>query len=455
MKKILFTAMLIAGVVGYGQNGDCTVAVPSEETGNGGNITTGGTYEYASAADFDVERGTIFTVNQIKFHAFKGPEALEYVIVNFWSEVGGMPGVILHTYANLIPVSQEFAYTSGIENMDAYQIVVDIPETELPQGKYFMELQAAPGDEIAVSWEIAGEYTTSVGRFDISRFDQDPWFSGFSYYDQVFEIVGSCESTGEEEPDYGDFCSQGNAGNEHETGLRFPAILADDFIVEENTTFFLSDFKMTTLQLGNIINADIKIRKEENGLPGEIVYSVNNKGPKTEKFFGYWPFDGFPLDVVAVDIEFEFDEVIELTTGRYFIEVKVTPVPFSDFLAWEATSEPGIGGVALISYDQGGTWEESDGLNLVFEVNGFCKETLGVNDMDNSEFNFYPNPVKDELTIQSKSDLKNVSVYNLSGQLMMNSKSKKINMKSLSLGVYIVKAELENGKTETFKIIKK
>ena len=75
--------------------------------------------------------------------------------------------------------------------------------------------------------------------------------------------------------------------------------------------------------------------------------------------------------------------------------------------------------------------------------------------MDNSEFNFYPNPVKDELTIQSKSDLKNVSVYNLSGQLIMNSKSKKINMKSLSSGVYIVKAELENGKPATFKIIKK
>lgn len=60
-----------------------------------------------------------------------------------------------------------------------------------------------------------------------------------------------------------------------------------------------------------------------------------------------------------------------------------------------------------------------------------------------------------ELIIQSTSDLKNVSVYNLSGQLIMNSKSKKVNTKSLSSGVYIVKAELENGKTETFKIIKK
>lgn len=455
MKKILFTAMLIAGVVGYGQNDDCAIAVPSEETGNGGNITTGGIYEYSSATDFDVERGTVFTVNQIKFHAFKGPEGLEYVVMNFWSEIGGMPGEILHSYTNLIPVSQELAYTSGIENMDVYEIVVDVPETEFSQGKYFMELQAAPGDEIAVSWEIAGENTTSVGRFDTSRFDQDPWFTGFSYYDQVFEILGSCEPTGEEQPDYGDSCSQGNEGNEHETGMRFFGILADDFIVEENTTFYLSDFKMTTLQLGNLLNANIKIRKEENGLPGEIVYSVNNKGPKTENFFGYWPFDGFPLDVVAVDLEFEFDEVIELTAGRYFLEVKVTPVPFSDFLAWEATSEPGIGGVALMSFDQGETWEESEGLNLVFEVNGFCKENLGVNDVDNSEFNFYPNPVKDELIIQSKSDLKNLSVYSLSGELIMNLKTKKVSTKSLSQGVYIVKAELDNGKTETFKIIKK
>lgn len=458
MKKILFTAMLLAGVVGYGQNGDCSVVVPSEETGNGGNITTGGTYEYSSATDFDVERGTIFTVNQIKFHAFKGPEDLEYVVVNFWSEVGGMPGEILHSYTNLIPASQEFAYTSGIENMDVYQIVVDIPETEFPRGKYFMELQAAPGDEIAVSWEIAGEYTTSVGRFDISRFDQDPWFSGFSYYDQVFEISGTCTDTDEEQPDFGEECGQGNAGNDHETGFSLGGFnLADDFIVEENTIFTLSGFKMSTLQLGNIKNATIKIRKEENGMPGEVVYSVDQKGPKTENYFGYWPLEGFPLDVVAVDLEFELDEPVELEAGTYFLEIKATAFPFTDVLVWEATSLPGIGGNIFWSTDNGQSWTEEAGYNFVFNVEGFCRSTLGTNDVDNSDFDFYPNPVKNELNITSKSDLRNIRVYNLSGQMVLNSKSltKKLDTSSLPTGVYLVKVELENGSIETFKILKR
>ena len=77
--------------------------------------------------------------------------------------------------------------------------------------------------------------------------------------------------------------------------------------------------------------------------------------------------------------------------------------------------------------------------------------------MEDSSFDFYPNPVKNKLNITSKSDLRNISVYNLSGQLVMNSKfpSKKLDTSSLSAGIYMVKVELENGRNETFKIVKR
>lgn len=455
MKKILFMAILLAGWISFGQ--ECSYGTTSDNTGNGGNISTGGDFEYTSASDFDIPLGTLFTASQVKFNLLKGTADLNYVNLSFLKETEGMPGEVIQSFENVIPVSQEFAYETEIEGLDAYQVTLDLPSVvEFPEGKYFLQLSANAGDENGAWWEIAAEETTSLGRFDFAKFGEEPWFGGFSYYDQVFEVLGACADTGEEQPDYGDECAQGNVANNHETGLNLAAgTLADDFVVEENTVFYLSKFKLSTLQLGNIKNANIKIRKSENNMPGEIVYSVENKGPKTENFFGYWPFEGFPLDVVAVDLEFEFDEPVELEAGTYFIEVQATPFPLTDFLAWEATSLPGIGGNAMFSPDQGQTWEEADGLNLIFDVSGFCRETLGTDDLENSEFGFYPNPVKDELNITSESGVKKASVYDVSGKLIMNSNSKNVNTSSLESGVYMVRVELENGQVETFKIIKK
>lgn len=448
----------MTGIFSFGQ--ECSFGTVSETTSNGVNISTGGLYEYSSATDFDVPFGMIFTVNQLKFNLFKGEADLEYVRIQFLQDDHGKPGEPFQTFENLVPTSQDLAYVSEIEGMNAYEIVVDLPTSfDLPKGKYYLELQGAPGDDVAVSWEITNQETTTVGRFDFSKFEDENWFGGYAYYDNVFQVLGTCADSGEEQPDYGDACSQGNESNEHETGMNLRGgNLADDFIVPANTTFYLSDFKISTMQLGNIVNASISIRNSVDDLPGEVIYTVENKGPKTENFFGYWPFEGFPLEVVAVDLEFEFDEPIELTEGKYFIEVhNVVNVPFTDFLAWEATSLPGIGGNALESFDGGETWAEAEGFNLVFDVSGFCKETLSVNDLEKPDFNFYPNPVKDELNITSKSEIKNISIYNVSGQrvFVSRSNSNKINTSALSTGVYMVKAELANGQIETFKIVKK
>lgn len=456
MKKILLIAFSLAAIAGYAQ--DCFYGVQSENTANGENISTGGAFEYAAASDFDIPFGVKFTASQLKFNVLKGEADLNYVNVSILEDFQGKPGDAIHTFENLVPVSQEFVYATDIEDMDAYEITVEFPTSfDLSMGKYYIQLQGAPGDDVAVSWEISNQETTTLGRFDFFKFDTDPWFGGFSYYDHTFEISGTCTDTGEEQPDYGEACSQGNESNEYETGIGFNGILADDFVVEENTKFYLSSFKISTLQLGNIVNANIKIRKSEDGTPGEVVYSTESKGPKTENFYGYHPFEGFPLDVVAVDLEFELDEAVELTAGEYFLEIQATAFPFTDFLAWEATTVPGIGGYAFYSMDMGETWNEADGLNLVFEVYGFCKESLGVNDAQNTDFSFYPNPVKDELNILSKTEIKNVSVYNVSGQSVLNSRSnsKNISTSSLTSGVYMVRVELANGQIETFKIVKK
>ncbi len=66
----------------------------------------------------------------------------------------------------------------------------------------------------------------------------------------------------------------------------------------------------------------------------------------------------------------------------------------------------------------------------------------------------YPNPATDFVNIASKEDIKSVEIFNMAGQKIISSSSDKISVSHLTKGIYIVKVTLENGKTETKKLIK-
>lgn len=446
--------MMMSGVLSFSQN--CGYGVSSDNTASGENITTGGTYEYTSASDFDVEFGKILTVNNVKFNALKSAADLSYVDLYFYKDNAGRPGDMIMSFENVVPASQTFKYT--LDDNSAYEINVDLPTTfDLPKGKYYLSVKAKPGDSTPASWEINKQETRKLGRFDYSKFDTDDWFGGFSYYDHIFKVSGVCSSTGETQPDYGTMVTQGNVSNGHEGGVSIPGrSLADDIIVPDNTKFTLTNFKISTLQLGNIKNATINIRASVDDSPGEILYSFENIGPKTENYFGYWSVPGYPLDVVAVDLDFELPQAVELTSGKYFVDIKAIQVPFTDYLRWEVTSQPGIGSYSYTSYDGGETWDINDGYNFVFEAIGYSKSTLAVNDVDKDNFAFYPNPAKDEITISSKEEASRILIYNTSGQVVKDSevKNNKVNVSSLLTGNYIGKITLKNGKVQTVKIIK-
>ncbi len=82
--------------------------------------------------------------------------------------------------------------------------------------------------------------------------------------------------------------------------------------------------------------------------------------------------------------------------------------------------------------------------------------TASVEDYSNSLFTIYPNPVKDIVTIEEKTNvsIENISVYNYLGKKIFTTKNKKINMQSLKTGMYLVKIEFENGKIELKKVVK-
>jgi len=459
MKRNLLLVLALSGFLGFGQtDADCNYSVASDRTSNGENITTGGSFDYSAATDFDVAAGKILTVKKLTFNVMKGTSPVSYVNVNILKENQGMPGEVIHTFTNVVPTAQTFEYESTEAGANVYKISLDFPTTfDLPQGKYYIQLNVALQDGTSAFWEINKENTRKLGRFDFTKFDSDPWFGGFSYYDHVFELIGNCNDTNEPQPS-GEAFAMGHSSPSHEGGVHMVwTSLADDFVVPEGQKLTFTKFKISTLQLGNIKFATINIRKAENDLPGEIIHTFENVGPTTENFYGYHPISGYPLDVVAADVEFDWNEPVDLLPGRYFIEVIAAPFPFTDYQRWEVTPNDGSDLDSVVSFDGGETWESNAGYNYVFEVSGFTNPVLAVSDVNAKKISVYPNPVSDILHIVSEKSISNVAIYNTAGQIiktLTKVRDNKIDVSQLAKGVYFVNAVLDNGTSKTFKVIK-
>lgn len=67
----------------------------------------------------------------------------------------------------------------------------------------------------------------------------------------------------------------------------------------------------------------------------------------------------------------------------------------------------------------------------------------------------YPNPTSDFVNIESKNQINSIELYNLSGQKILSSISDKINISHLNKGIYLLKINFQNGKSETQKLIRK
>ena len=84
--------------------------------------------------------------------------------------------------------------------------------------------------------------------------------------------------------------------------------------------------------------------------------------------------------------------------------------------------------------------------------------SLSIDDVDNQEaFTFYPNPVKNTLTLNAQNTIEQVAMYNMLGQEVLratpNTVDSDLDMSSLQTGTYFVKVTIANV-TKTIRVIK-
>lgn len=105
-----------------------------------------------------------------------------------------------------------------------------------------------------------------------------------------------------------------------------------------------------------------------------------------------------------------------------------------------------------------GGWGNGPGIFAIGWAINFDNQLLNITDLTVQDFSFYPNPVQDVLNLKTSSAIHELSIYNLTGQELLNHKqlkSHQINLSGWAAGIYVGKVTFENGHTKTFKIIKK
>lgn len=79
---------------------------------------------------------------------------------------------------------------------------------------------------------------------------------------------------------------------------------------------------------------------------------------------------------------------------------------------------------------------------------------LSIDELSNSSFNVSPNPTNDIITISSENNIEEITLFDLTGKLIMNQKSTtQIDLTSLDSGIYIVKVRI-NGRVFEQRVCK-
>ena len=94
-----------------------------------------------------------------------------------------------------------------------------------------------------------------------------------------------------------------------------------------------------------------------------------------------------------------------------------------------------------------------------YAANVSCLQNLGGEQLGNViDFTYYPNPTNGTVNIESNTEMEDIKVYNIQGQLLYQSKNngliKKVDVSAFSTGTYFFKLNFVGGKEANIKIVK-
>lgn len=152
-------------------------------------------------------------------------------------------------------------------------------------------------------------------------------------------------------------------------------------------------------------------------------------------------------------------QTISTTGTKDFVEIELTaPLPLFGENLWvilytnngdnfpaAMSKNCGDKNSRWISLD-GSTWEDLTKYNLdgTWMIRAYVEGGEGINEISSS-VNVYPNPVKDQLFVETEMTVEEISVYDVFGRQMTTVYDQQtVNVSELSNGIYFVKVKSEN-----------
>ncbi|ACU08721.1 hypothetical protein FIC_02288 [Flavobacteriaceae bacterium 3519-10] len=273
------------------------------------------------------------------------------------------------------------------------------------------------------------------------------------------------------EPDYG--CDQTYTGTPDvasniikNSTMNF-AVANDFFVPMESAAYYLQYITADVVPLAaagaaDISSFNIQIMSNSAGdTPGTVIHTLANVVPSSITPLPN-PFAGYPTFAVKLNLGNYSLPVNANADTRYWISLQANSASNTSIYwighqyneGWKTKSN-------YISADGGVTWAQvisaaapGQHYESNMTVDAECS-LAAVNERDRNNVTFYPNPVKDFLTLVSQTKIETVHLYNISGQKMTISPNSRLNMRGLVPGVYIISVILADGRNESFKVIKK
>ncbi len=119
--------------------------------------------------------------------------------------------------------------------------------------------------------------------------------------------------------------------------------------------------------------------------------------------------------------------------------INANPLPLSTVL---------VDGVTYYASQTINGYESPDRLPVTVHLNAMANSTFEYN-----TFVIVPNPVKDQLNIESKQPISQVEIYNLMGQKLISTTASKVSMLTWPSGVYIVQINTKDGQ-QSLRVVK-
>lgn len=248
-------------------------------------------------------------------------------------------------------------------------------------------------------------------------------------------------------------------------------MVANDFFVpKESGTYKMQSVNFdivsqATTGVTDITSYDLKILADSgSNTPGTTVLKTLTGVTPTHVDTLPGTFASLPTYRITIDLgNFELP-VNPAANTKYWVAITGTSTSQTSFY-WIGSvyNEGWLTSSDYQSSDSGTTWVQGASTSTpgvhyegMMMIDADCV-TAAVSEAANKNVSFYPNPVKDYLTINSKKKIETVHIYNVAGQKMSVSTKLvdgKVNMSKLAPGVYIVSTILEGGVNESFKVIK-